>query len=249
MAIMETIKIPINISISMTTIAITFYTVIELMMFLSDPHYKLPITPRGNFWVNASLSLFINQLLLSAFILQHTILALPSVKSWFSTLKIAVIQRSIYVITTAIALQLVIKYWQTIPEFVLWSINTNVRMYWWSFLLLHILAWTVIYVGTICMDINELLGVKQIYYNIRKLPDPCEYKSRDLKRLYLHMRHPSFLGFLVIFWAVPCMSLDRLLLASVLSAYMYLAWNTDEGDHRYQKMQTERKFYELNYLK
>ncbi|KAF5301887.1 hypothetical protein FQR65_LT08719 [Abscondita terminalis] len=249
MTIVEKLKIPINIGISVFTIGITFYTVMELMFFLSNPYFKLQITPKGNFWINATRSLFINQLLLCAFMLQHTLFSLPKVKNWLSSIKIDILQRSIYVIATSFTLLLVIRYWRSIPEFVLWNINTNIRMYWWSFVILHFSAWGIIYVGSICMDINELLGIKQIYYNMRKLPQPSQYKSNDLNRLYLHMRHPSFLSFIIIFWGIPFMSLDRLLLASILTVYMYLAWNTDERDHQYQKQQTNRKFYEMNYFK
>lgn len=43
-------------------------------------------------------------------------------------------------------------------------------------------------------------------------------------------------------------SIDRLLLATVFSLYMYIAWNTDENDYTYQKMQYERKYHELEWL-
>ncbi|KAK5640070.1 hypothetical protein RI129_010881 [Pyrocoelia pectoralis] len=232
----EKFKIGFHLLVLFITIVFTFYTVVELMIFLSDPHYKFHGWNKGKSWVTASWSLFVNQSLLSIFIAQHSLLALPAVKGWLSSPNLLVFQRCIYVTLTSLSLQIILKYWHPIPEVVLWNINTNVQLYWWSFLLLHVFAWTVIYIGTICLDVNELLGIKQ-------------YKSENLKRLYLHMRHPSFIGFVFILWIVPYMSLDRLALATILSAYMYLSWNTDDRDRKYQELQSRRKFYELNYLK
>lgn len=206
---LEKFKIGFYLLVLLITIVFTFYTVVELMIFLSDPHYKLDGWNKGKSWVTASWSLFVNQSLLSIFIAQHSILALPAVKTWLSSPNLLVFRRCIYVTLTSVSLQIILKYWHPIPEVVLWNIDTNVEVYWWSFVLLHVFAWTIIYIGTICLDVNELLGIKQVYYNIRELPDPNEYKSPDLKRLYLHMRHPSFIGFIFILWLVPYMRFVR----------------------------------------
>jgi hypothetical protein len=44
------------------------------------------------------------------------------------------------------------------------------------------------------MDLAELLGIKQVYYEINDLAPPLSYKSVPLKRLFSHVRHPSFIG-------------------------------------------------------
>lgn len=97
------------------------------------------------------------------------------------------------------------NYWQNISQVSLWNFNPMSKIIYWIIMLIHTIAWVVIYVGNICMDLNELLGIKQIYYSIKNLPDPNTYKSKELRRLYSHIRHPSFLGFLLILWIVPVM--------------------------------------------
>lgn len=45
----------------------------------------------------------------------------------------------------------------------------------------------------------------QVYYYIKKLPRPQQYKSPELVRLNDHMRHPSFSAFVLLFWVSPTM--------------------------------------------
>lgn len=73
------------------------------------------------------------------------------------------------------------------------------------------------------------------------------YKSKQLRTLYSHIRHPSFVGLSVVLWAINIMSLDRLLLAVLWTLYMYIAWNTDHKDIMYHKCQLGRKRTELSY--
>lgn len=95
--------------------------------------------------------------------------------------------------------------WQPIPSYVLWNINCDSAPIWWTFLTLHAVAWLVIYGGSFIMDFPELTGVKQVYYDIKNLQTPSTYKSRELVRLYGHVRHPSFFGLSLILWVTNLM--------------------------------------------
>ncbi|XP_044270761.1 nurim homolog [Tribolium madens] len=225
----------------------SFYTMIELMYFLSDPNYNRKVISQDP-WLSASWSLLINMALLSVFILQHSLLAVPPLKDTVRKYGLQDLYRSFYVIATMVVLQIFMKNWHDIPELTLWKFNLNFRPFWLLYISIHVTAWLVIYIGNICMDINELIGIKQIYYSIINLPDPNLRKSFQLQRLNSHMRHPSFLAFVLIFWFVPVMSLDRLLLAAILTLYMFISWNTDESDYAYQYSQYKRKFHELENL-
>lgn len=95
------------------------------------------------------------------------------------------------------------------------------------------------------MDLGELLGIKQTYYDLHNYLEPIAYKSLELRNLYTHVRHPSFVGFTLILFATNVMSLDRLLLAVLLTTYMYVAWSSDQTDIAYQRKQLQRKKQEL----
>jgi len=63
---------------------------------------------------------------------------------------------------TSYWLQSVIQYWQPIPWISLWHVDTNGTILWAAFTLVHCFAWFVIYIGTLMMDIAEMLGIKQV---------------------------------------------------------------------------------------
>ena len=49
-------------------------------------------------------------------------------------------------------------------------------------------------------------------------------KSEEHRELFQHMRHPVFLSPLIILWAVPTMTYDRILLAVMIP--LYLLWGS-----------------------
>lgn len=125
---------------------------------------------------------------------------------------------------------------------VLWQFDVDESsVLWWTFVITHVLCWAIIYGGSIIMDLPELLGVKQAYNSLNDCLDPIAYKAVQLRNLYSHVRHPSFLGLTIILFATNVMSIDRLILAVLLTTYMYVAWNTDKNDVEYQQKQLQRK--------
>ncbi|XP_044732658.1 nurim homolog [Chrysoperla carnea] len=176
---------------------------------------------------------------------QHSLMKKQFVKDLFIKWNCTVIERTIYTIATSVALLLLIDNWKFIYLYPLWSINATDGVLWWVFSFTHLIAWSFIYGGAILMDIPELIGIKQVYYNVMDWMDPLSYKSKSLQKLYRNMRHPSFIGFLLIFWICPLMTLDRVLLSSLLSIYMYSSWKTSPSDYEYQQDQFIRKKYSL----
>jgi hypothetical protein len=64
--------------------------------------------------------------------------------------------------SSQVNLQILIRNWFNIPEVTLWKFNMNFRLFWWLYTTIHIIAWLIIYIGNICMDVNELIGIKQV---------------------------------------------------------------------------------------
>uniref|UniRef100_A0A670KER1 Nurim n=1 Tax=Podarcis muralis TaxID=64176 RepID=A0A670KER1_PODMU len=142
--------------------------------------------------------------LIVLFILQNNLMATQQVKHWTRSC-FGVLQRSFYVFCTALTLQLLMRYWQPVEDAsVLWNTSTEPWVTW-------------------------LMGVKQVYYHCLGMGDPLAVKSTSAIRLFSHLCHPVYLEFLLILWAVPCLSLDRLLLALLFTQdYLYLRAQLDK---------------------
>jgi hypothetical protein len=58
-------------------------------------------------------------------------------------------------------------------------------------------------------DVNhaDLFGLRQVM--AARAGRPCESPSFVLRGLYRVVRHPLMLGFLVVFWAAPTMTVGR----------------------------------------
>lgn len=69
----------------------------------------------------------------------------------------------------------------------------------------HSVLWMIIAFGSLLMDLPEIFGVKQIYYDVQGLNEPFSYKARSLGRLLSNIRHPSYVGFSLIFWITNLM--------------------------------------------
>ncbi|XP_043586671.1 nurim homolog [Bombus pyrosoma] len=228
----------------------TFYILSNLTYFLSNVSNKnketITSSEKDEDTESVLWLLIINMSLLSIFMFQHSLMASNVVKHLFCKLHMDYMERSIYNVTSAMTLHLLFNKWQTISSIALWNVNISFNnVLWFTFTALHVLAWSIIYSGCLMMDISELVGIKQVYYKFSFRPSPMLMKSKELLRYYSHMRHPSFTGFLIILWVYPHMTLDRLLLALILSIYMTLMWTIDKEDYDYHANLVKRKQREL----
>lgn len=102
--------------------------------------------------------------------------------------------------------QQLVQSWASVEKWTLWSISAPVYSpVWWMLVVSHTLLWSIIAFGSLLMDLPEILGIKQIYYDVQGLSEPFAYKARSLSRLLTNIRHPSYVGFALIFWITNLM--------------------------------------------
>ncbi|KAF7272542.1 nurim homolog [Rhynchophorus ferrugineus] len=236
-----------KIVIAVCSFIYLFLSIFELTYFLSFPRTDLR-NNKDDPRLETSWVLLKDMMLLSIFVIQHSVMATNKFKTIVNKFGLSDLSRCLYSIATAHTLLFIVKHW-LISDILVWKFSINYKSLYWCYFGVHCAAWIIIYVANICTDVTELFGLKQVYYSLINLPDPNNRKSYKLRMLTTHMRHPSFLGFLIIFWFYPDMTLDRLLLSSILTLYMYFAWNTDGEDYDYQKYMYQRKYYELQRLR
>ncbi|XP_062954566.1 nurim [Cynocephalus volans] len=186
--------------------------------------------------------------LLLLFVGQHSLMATETVKTWTSWY-FGVLQRSLYVACTALALQLMMRYWEPVPRGpVLWEARAEPWATWVPLLcfVLHIISWLLIFSILLVFDYAELMGLKQVYYHVLGLGEPLALKSPRALRLFSHLRHPVCVELLTVLWVVPTLGTDRLLLALLLTVYLGLAHGLDQQDLRYLRAQLQRKLHLLS---
>lgn len=220
------LKTGLNILIGVASFLLSAFTIFALASFFSFHSVNAQTTENGN--------LFWNMMLLGVFILQHSAMKRSQLKERLQNAKLGHLERSLYVGSTNICLLVLINFWSTSSS-MLWQLDFDIRIFSW----VHCLSWGLIYCSALLLDLPELLGLRQIAERCQ-LSQVVE-NDPSLSRLYSHMRHPSFSAFALILVVRPTMTLDRALLATVLISYMYLAWNPDLEDLKYQKAQWRRK--------
>lgn len=170
-------------------------------------------------------ALFVNTLLLGVFAIQHSVMARPAFKDWWTRFVPPPIERSTYVLAASLALLLLMSQWRPMPE-VVWSVpagaaTTALWAVFW-------LGWAMVLLSTFLINHFDLFGLRQVWaYRRRREIPPSDFRTPLFYRV---VRHPLYLGFIITFFAAPTMSQGRLFFAIVTTAYVLIAIQLEEHD-------------------
>lgn len=177
--------------------------------------------------VQASIgeAVVVNVLLLALFAVQHSVMARPAFKRWWTRLVPTVVERSTYVLLSSLVLLLLFWQWRSISA-VVWDVAwLPGRIALWA---LFAGGWATALVSTFLINHFDLFGLRQVYLAWREKP----YSELEFREslLYRVVRHPLLLGFIIAFWATPTMTAGHLLFAAATTAYMLIAIQLEERD-------------------
>ena len=170
-------------------------------------------------------SLLVDAALLSIFALQHSIMARPAFKQWWTKFVPEQLERSTYVLLASLCLLVLFWYWQPIGG-IIWQATSHST----AILLqsISMLGFGIVLISTFMINHFDLFGLRQVWlYFTGK-----EYKQLTFKTpfFYKYVRHPLYLGFMIAFWSTPLMTAAHLFFSVMTTAYMLIAIQFEEND-------------------
>ena len=163
--------------------------------------------------------------LLALFAVQHSVMARPAFKRWWTRIIPAAAERSTYVLFSSIALALLFWCWQPLGGEV-WNLTTPSAVAWMYGL--YAFGWLLLLYVTFLIDHFDLFGLRQVWLNlVGRHAAPVPFVT---PWLYRQVRHPLYIGWFTIVWATPSMSVTHLVFAVMSTAYILVAIQFEERD-------------------
>ena len=163
--------------------------------------------------------------LLALFAIQHSVMARPAFKRWWTRIVPEAAERSTYVLASSLALVTLFALWEPIGG-VVWSVPEGMGRA--SVIGLYAFGWLLLLYTTFLIDHFDLFGLAQVWRRLTgKHYRPPQFRTPSLYRL---VRHPLYIGWLIIFWAAPTMTVAHLVFAVMTTAYILIAIRLEERD-------------------
>lgn len=195
-----------SVIFALFALSVTLYSIVKFIIFISLPSNGVTGISSSAEWKYTLRALFSNSVWLVSFILHHSFGKHKIVKNTWEKIGLKTLDRASYNVISSIILLKLVENWVGVNKWTIWSFAIkDYSPIWYVYVLAHSTLWLIIFGGTLLMDVPEVLGVKQVYYDIKGLYDPSYYKAIPHNRLLTHVRHPSFIGFSLLFWITNLM--------------------------------------------
>jgi protein-S-isoprenylcysteine O-methyltransferase Ste14 len=141
--------------------AIFFVTFLYAIGFVNNLY--VPKSIDKGYQGGTTYTWLVDILLLSLFALQHSIMARPEFKKWWTRFVPWAIERSTYVLFASTSLILLFAFWRPLTD-VVWDVQDSLL----SGLLtgLYFFGWFIVLFGTFLINHFNLFGLQQVYNNL-----------------------------------------------------------------------------------
>ncbi|MEJ0085518.1 MAG: methanethiol S-methyltransferase [Pseudomonadota bacterium] len=214
-------------------LSIFLYGVMSYAVFFATFLYAIGFI--GNFGVPRTLdsapggsfvtSLLVDLGLLGLFAVQHSVMARPAFKRWFTRVVPESAERSTYVLFSSLALIALFALWQPLGGTV-WAVqDATIRgVIWGAFAF----GWVLVLAATFLINHFDLFGLRQVWLQLSG--KPYTHLAFGTPGPYKLVRHPLYVGWLFVFWSTPTMTVSHLLFAIMTTAYILVGIQFEERD-------------------
>ena len=170
-------------------------------------------------------TLIVDALLLGLFAAQHSVMARPAFKRWWTSIVAPPIERTTYVLLASAALVTMFVFWRPLAQPV-WDMAPGPVAT--SLLILSLVGWGIVLISTFLLSHFELFGLAQVYQRLRgQTAAAPQFRTPAFYRV---VRHPIYAGFIIAFWSTPRMTIGHLFFAVGTLGYILIAIQLEEHD-------------------
>jgi protein-S-isoprenylcysteine O-methyltransferase Ste14 len=163
---------------------------------------------------------------LGLFAAQHTVMARPRFKRWWTRRIPEPAERATFVLAASAILALTFWAWRPFgPD--LWHLSGAAAA---VLLAVYAAGWVIALSSTFLISHADLFGLRQAWLGARGTPYTAPPFTE--RGLYRQVRHPLMAGFAIVFWAAPVMTAGHLLFAAAATAYIGVGIAFEEHDLR-----------------
>jgi protein-S-isoprenylcysteine O-methyltransferase Ste14 len=159
---------------------------------------------------NGSAAALANVALFTVFALHHSLMARTGAKAWITRLVPPDLERSVYVWIASLLFFAVCVLWQPTPGVVWQTRGPGLALY-----VAQIFGMALTLKAAQIVGVWELAGVQQ--------PNPAQPIEFKADGPFAIVRHPIYLGWVLMVFATPVMTTSRLLFAVISTAYLVAA--------------------------
>jgi protein-S-isoprenylcysteine O-methyltransferase Ste14 len=213
--------------------SVLIYGVLSYALFFGVFTYAILFI--GNIGISPSLdspgdtslttALLIDVGLLAAFALQHSIMARPAFKKWWTRIVPKPIERSTFVLAASLLLGATVYFWQPLGG-VIWqveNISAIIAIY-----TIFVTGWAMVLTASFLINHFDLFGLRQVWLYFRG--KPYTQLKFGTPSLYRYVRHPLYVGFLIGLWAAPTMTVAHLVFSLLSTGYIVIGALLEERD-------------------
>ena len=204
----------------------------SLLFFLYFYGVQLGLAVEADTAPSPIVAILVNLILFSLFAAHHSLMARTGAKAWITRQLPPAFERSAYVWISSLLFFEVCFLWQPVAG-VLYSVPWYLS---WLFYAVQLAGLALTIRAAAMLDFLELAGIRQIYGTARSTVFAADGP-------FGLVRHPIYLGWLLMVFGAPHMTMSRLLFAIISSAYLVLAIPWEEKSLE-EQFSTRYRFYQ-----